>query len=77
MLSPRSFECQRNLTKQTNPNIQGFQGSLKLPKTLKTPFRGNLFSLMWRFISLCDESKSRKISENKLHQTYKSPHKRK
>ena len=28
-------------------------------------------------ISLCDEIKSRKISENKLHQTYKSPHKRK
>ena len=26
-------------------------------------------------ISLCDESKSRKISENKLHQTSKSPHK--
>ena len=26
-------------------------------------------------ISLCDESKSTKISENKLHQTSKSPHK--
>ena len=26
-------------------------------------------------ISLCDESKSRKISENKLHQTSKWPHK--
>ena len=26
-------------------------------------------------ISLCDESKCRKISENKLHQTSKFPHK--
>ena len=26
-------------------------------------------------ISLCDESKFRKISENKLHQTFKLPHK--
>ena len=26
-------------------------------------------------ISLCDERKSREISENKLHQTSKSPHK--
>ena len=26
-------------------------------------------------ISLCDESKSRKISETKLYQTSKSPHK--